>query len=121
MLSAPDKALLVKLFLHERGISDHCLAKLESWRIEHELDDHVKKHVHTLHCCRNGSDCVEAASGTSSAHEAARRLGLPPSSVRNILRRSSSCTHTRCNRAANFCQQIPHKGKAFPKWAASLS
>ncbi|GFS76411.1 uncharacterized protein TNCV_1620491 [Trichonephila clavipes] len=28
----------------------------------------------------------EAASGTSSAREAARRLGLPPSSVRNILR-----------------------------------
>ncbi|GFW00953.1 DUF4817 domain-containing protein [Trichonephila clavipes] len=29
----------------------------------------------------------KAASGTSSAREAARRLGLPPSSVRNILRR----------------------------------
>ncbi|GFW80531.1 uncharacterized protein TNCV_2416331 [Trichonephila clavipes] len=29
----------------------------------------------------------EASSGTSSAREAARRLGLPPSSVRNILRR----------------------------------
>ncbi|GFW79105.1 uncharacterized protein TNCV_3631361 [Trichonephila clavipes] len=29
----------------------------------------------------------EAASGTSSAREAARRLGLPPSSVHNILRR----------------------------------
>ncbi|GFX41631.1 uncharacterized protein TNCV_3110271 [Trichonephila clavipes] len=29
----------------------------------------------------------EAASGTSSAREAARRLGLSPSSVRNILRR----------------------------------
>ncbi|GFT50896.1 hypothetical protein TNCV_1701991, partial [Trichonephila clavipes] len=26
----------------------------------------------TLHCCQNGSDCVEAASGTSSAREAAR-------------------------------------------------
>ncbi|GFU30718.1 uncharacterized protein TNCV_1444401 [Trichonephila clavipes] len=29
----------------------------------------------------------EAASGTSSVREAARRLGLPPSSVHNILRR----------------------------------
>ncbi|GFV59071.1 hypothetical protein TNCV_4422471 [Trichonephila clavipes] len=29
----------------------------------------------------------EAASGTSSASETARRLGLPPSSVRNILLR----------------------------------
>ncbi|GFU63486.1 uncharacterized protein TNCV_5047251 [Trichonephila clavipes] len=29
----------------------------------------------------------EAASGTNSAREAARRLGLPPSSARNILRR----------------------------------
>ncbi|GFV38839.1 hypothetical protein TNCV_1004811 [Trichonephila clavipes] len=24
---------------------------------------------------------------------------------------SSSCTHTNCNRAMNFCQQIPHRGK----------
>ncbi|GFS85690.1 hypothetical protein TNCV_4278671 [Trichonephila clavipes] len=23
---------------------------------------------------------------------------------------SSSCTHTNCNRAMNFCQQIPHRG-----------
>ncbi|GFT32324.1 uncharacterized protein TNCV_4483621 [Trichonephila clavipes] len=30
---------------------------------------------------------TEAASGTNSAREAARRLGLSPSSVRNILRR----------------------------------
>ncbi|GFT71611.1 DUF4817 domain-containing protein [Trichonephila clavipes] len=54
----------------------------------------------------------EAASGTSSAREAARRLGLPPSSVRNIQSiNQSSCTHTNCNRAMNFCQQIPHRGK----------
>ncbi|GFU93997.1 hypothetical protein TNCV_3846081, partial [Trichonephila clavipes] len=44
----------------------------------------LERSTRTLHCCRNGSDCVEAASGTSSAREAARRLGLPPSSVRNI-------------------------------------
>ncbi|GFV12807.1 uncharacterized protein TNCV_4476321 [Trichonephila clavipes] len=33
------------------------------------------------------ANASEAASGTSSAREAARRLGLPPSSVRNINRR----------------------------------
>ncbi|GFX04472.1 uncharacterized protein TNCV_900021 [Trichonephila clavipes] len=44
----------------------------------------------------------ETASGTNSAREAARRLGLPPSSVRNILRRILSCAHTNCNRAMNF-------------------
>ncbi|GFW43871.1 hypothetical protein TNCV_2855041 [Trichonephila clavipes] len=32
---------------------------------------------------------------------------------------SSSCTHTNCNRAMNFCQQIPHRGEAFVKWAFS--
>ncbi|GFV88485.1 hypothetical protein TNCV_1242981 [Trichonephila clavipes] len=41
----------------------------------------------TLHCCRNGSDCVRSSFRTNSAREAARRLGLPPSSFRNILRR----------------------------------
>ncbi|GFW13925.1 hypothetical protein TNCV_4700601 [Trichonephila clavipes] len=53
----------------------------------------------------------EAASGTNSAREAARRLGLPPSSVRNILRRIFQLYHTNCNRAMNFCQQIPHRRK----------
>ncbi|GFT44520.1 hypothetical protein TNCV_11551 [Trichonephila clavipes] len=52
----------------------------------------------------------EAASGTSSAREAARRLGLLQSSFRIFLE-SSSCTRTNCNCAMNFCQQIPHRGK----------
>ncbi|GFY30179.1 DUF4817 domain-containing protein [Trichonephila clavipes] len=57
------------------------------------------------------ANASEAASGTSSAREAARRLGLPPSSFRNILRRILQLYCTKCNRAMNFCQQIPHRGK----------
>ncbi|GFV19339.1 hypothetical protein TNCV_4240671 [Trichonephila clavipes] len=66
----------------------------------------------TLHCCRNGSVASEAASGTSSARGATERLGLPPSSVRNILCRIPPAVPIQnCNRAMNFCQQIPHRGK----------
>ncbi|GFT94034.1 uncharacterized protein TNCV_1614361 [Trichonephila clavipes] len=41
------------------------------------------------HCIAVEKEVIasEAASGTSSAREAARRLGLPPSSVHNIVRR----------------------------------
>ncbi|GFW89920.1 uncharacterized protein TNCV_4196081 [Trichonephila clavipes] len=54
----------------------------------------------------------EAASGTSSAREAARRLGFYHHHLSAIFFvESSSCTHTNCNRAMNFCQQIPHRGK----------
>ncbi|GFX50012.1 DUF4817 domain-containing protein [Trichonephila clavipes] len=54
----------------------------------------------------------EAVSGTSSAREAARRLGLPPSSVRNILRRLLQLyPYTLQSCHMNFCQQIPHRGK----------
>ncbi|GFX41050.1 hypothetical protein TNCV_2217481 [Trichonephila clavipes] len=57
----------------------------------------------------------EAASGTSSAREAAKRLGLPPSSARNILRRILQLYPYNCNRAMNFCQQIPHEPRGLVK------
>ncbi|GFY21229.1 uncharacterized protein TNCV_3992731 [Trichonephila clavipes] len=50
----------------------------------------------------------EAASGTSSAREAARRLGLPPSSVRNILRRILQLYPYKLQ---SCHEQIPHRGK----------
>ncbi|GFV23537.1 uncharacterized protein TNCV_3954171 [Trichonephila clavipes] len=53
----------------------------------------------------------EAASGTNSAREAARRLGLPPSSVRNILRRILQLYPYKLQSCHEFCQQIPHRGK----------
>ncbi|GFU95403.1 DUF4817 domain-containing protein [Trichonephila clavipes] len=45
----------------------------------------------------------EAASGTSSAREAARRLGLRDHHLSAIFFvESSSCAHTNCNHAMNF-------------------
>ncbi|GFW84689.1 uncharacterized protein TNCV_2597341 [Trichonephila clavipes] len=49
----------------------------------------------------------EAASGTNSACEAWAYHHL--STI--FFVESSSCTHTNCNRAMNFSQQIPHRGK----------
>ncbi|GFW37160.1 hypothetical protein TNCV_5020581 [Trichonephila clavipes] len=67
MLSAPDKALLVSQSL----LKLPCLKEARAPCIAVEME----------------AIASEAASGTSSAREAARQLGLPPSSVRNILRR----------------------------------
>ncbi|GFU71248.1 uncharacterized protein TNCV_3782341 [Trichonephila clavipes] len=53
----------------------------------------------------------EAASGTSSASEAARRLGLPPSSVRNILLRILQLYPYKLKSCHELCQQIPNRGK----------
>ncbi|GFU24280.1 DUF4817 domain-containing protein [Trichonephila clavipes] len=53
----------------------------------------------------------EAASGTSSAREAARRLGLPPLSVRNIHRRLLQLYPYKLQSCHELCQQIPHRGK----------
>ncbi|GFT74444.1 integrase catalytic domain-containing protein [Trichonephila clavipes] len=113
----PWTKLLDQMFiLHERGISDHCLAK---FRVQKnvksgkgpltpasllKLVKHFEKTGKLEDRARAGRPCLkeartsciavemeaiasEAAAGTNSAREAARRLGLPPSSVRNILRR----------------------------------
>ncbi|GFU70232.1 DUF4817 domain-containing protein [Trichonephila clavipes] len=116
MLSAPDKALLVKLFyMNEESatialrkfrvqknvksgkgpLTPACLLKLVK-RFEEtgKLEDRARAGRPCLKEAR--APCIavemeaiasEVASGTSRAREAARRLGLPPSSVRNILRR----------------------------------
>ncbi|GFT48142.1 DUF4817 domain-containing protein [Trichonephila clavipes] len=54
----------------------------------------------------------EAASGTSKLNrEAARRLGLPPSSVRNILRRILQLYPYKLQSCHELFQQIPLRGK----------
>ncbi|GFV89292.1 hypothetical protein TNCV_4151131 [Trichonephila clavipes] len=66
----------------------------------------------TLHCCRNGSDCVE-----TRLQGPAVLVKLPDDWAYHhhlsviFFVESSSCTHTNCNRAMNFLQQIPHRGK----------
>ncbi|GFT51472.1 DUF4817 domain-containing protein [Trichonephila clavipes] len=116
MLSAPYKALLVKLFYINEESATIALGK---FRVQKNVKSgkgpltpagllkFVKRFEETGKLedrARAGRPCLkearapciavemeaiasEAASGTNSAREAARRLGLPPSSFRNILRR----------------------------------
>ncbi|GFV06030.1 DUF4817 domain-containing protein [Trichonephila clavipes] len=61
----------------------------------------------------------EAASGTSSAREAARRLGLPPSSVRNILRRILQVYSYKLQSCQELLPADTAQREAFAKWAFS--
>ncbi|GFW84156.1 DUF4817 domain-containing protein [Trichonephila clavipes] len=61
----------------------------------------------------------EAASGTSSASEAARRLGLPPSSVRNILRRILQLYPYKLQSCHGLLPAYTAQREAFAKWAFS--
>ncbi|GFX42045.1 uncharacterized protein TNCV_353521 [Trichonephila clavipes] len=61
----------------------------------------------------------EAASGTSSAHEAASRLGLPPSSVRNILRRLLQLYPYKLQSCHELLPADTAQREAFVKWAFS--
>ncbi|GFX33109.1 uncharacterized protein TNCV_5042771 [Trichonephila clavipes] len=96
MLSAPDKALLVKLFyMNEELATMRKLKNVKSGKgplTAAGLLKHVKRFEETgtnaragttikctLHCCRNGSDCPKQLQGPA--------IDLPPSSVHNILRR----------------------------------
>ncbi|GFT65479.1 hypothetical protein NPIL_192681 [Nephila pilipes] len=49
----------------------------------------------------------ESAVGTSRAREAGRRLGLPPSSIRNILMEFLISIHTDYSLSMNFYHRIP--------------
>ncbi|GFU64350.1 DUF4817 domain-containing protein [Trichonephila clavipes] len=145
MLSAPDKALLVKLFYMNEESATIALRK---FRVQKNVKSAkgpltsagllklVKRFEETGKLedraqagrpCLKETPCIavemetiasEAASGTSSAGEAARRLGLPPSSVRNILRllqlypyKLQSCYELL---PADTAQRV-----AFAKWAFS--
>ncbi|GFW19759.1 DUF4817 domain-containing protein [Trichonephila clavipes] len=61
----------------------------------------------------------EAASGTSSAREAARRLGLPPSSVHNILRRILQLYPYKLQSCNELLAADTGHREAFAKWAFS--
>ncbi|GFY19963.1 uncharacterized protein TNCV_2146561 [Trichonephila clavipes] len=61
----------------------------------------------------------EAASGTNSAREAARRLGLPPSSVRNILRRILQLYPYKLQSCHELFPADTAQREAFAKWAYS--
>ncbi|GFT36179.1 uncharacterized protein TNCV_4778161 [Trichonephila clavipes] len=61
----------------------------------------------------------EAASGTSSAREAARRLGLAPSSVRNILRRILQLYPYKLQSCHELLPADTAQREAFSKWAFS--
>ncbi|GFV07948.1 uncharacterized protein TNCV_2620091 [Trichonephila clavipes] len=61
----------------------------------------------------------ETASGTNSAREAARRLGLPPSSVRNILRRILQLYPYKFQSCHELLPADTAQREAFAKWAFS--
>ncbi|GFV46610.1 uncharacterized protein TNCV_4201 [Trichonephila clavipes] len=61
----------------------------------------------------------KAASGTSSAREAARRLGLPPSSVRNILRRILQLYPYKLQSCHELLPADSAQREAFAIWAFS--
>ncbi|GFT35320.1 DUF4817 domain-containing protein [Trichonephila clavipes] len=61
----------------------------------------------------------EAASETSNAREAARRLGLPPSSVRNILRRILQLYRYKLQSCHELLPADTTQREAFAKWAFS--
>ncbi|GFU49437.1 uncharacterized protein TNCV_2308091 [Trichonephila clavipes] len=61
----------------------------------------------------------EAASGTNNAREATRRLCLPPSSVRNILRRILQLYPYKLQSCHELLPADTAQRKAFAKWAFS--
>ncbi|GFX61687.1 uncharacterized protein TNCV_2591301 [Trichonephila clavipes] len=61
----------------------------------------------------------EADSGTSSAREGARRLGLPPSSVHNILRRILQLYPYKLQSCYELLPADTAQREAFAKWAFS--
>ncbi|GFV51971.1 DUF4817 domain-containing protein [Trichonephila clavipes] len=148
MLSAPDKALLVKLFYMNKESVTIVLRKFRVQknvksgkgpltpadllklvkRFEEigKLEDRARAGRPCLKEAR--APCIavemeaiasEAASGTSSAREAARRLGLPPSSVRNILRRILQLYPCKWQSCHELLPVDTAQREAFAKWAFS--
>ncbi|GFX18162.1 DUF4817 domain-containing protein [Trichonephila clavipes] len=148
MLSAPDKALLVKLFYMNEESATIALRK---FRVQKNVKSgkgpltpsgllkFVKRFEETGKLedrARAGRPCLkearapciavemeaiasEAASGTNSAREAARRLGLPSSSVRNILRRILQLYPYKLQSCHELLPADTAQKEAFAKWAFS--
>ncbi|GFT34789.1 DUF4817 domain-containing protein [Trichonephila clavipes] len=148
MLSAPDKVLLVKLFYMNEESTTIALRKfrvqknvksgkgpltpagllkfVKRFEETGKLEDRARAGRPCLKEAR--APCVavemeaiasEAASGTNSAREAARRLGLPPSSVRNILRRILQLYPYKLQSCHELLPADTAQRKAFAKWAFS--
>ncbi|GFY03466.1 DUF4817 domain-containing protein [Trichonephila clavipes] len=148
MLSAPDKALLVKLFYMNEESATIALRK---FRVQKNVKSRkgpltpagllklVKSFEETGKLedrARAGRPCLkearapyiafemeaiasEAASRNSSAREAARRLGLPQSSVRNILRRILQLYPYKLQSCHELLPADTAQREAFAKWAFS--
>ncbi|GFX93637.1 DUF4817 domain-containing protein [Trichonephila clavipes] len=148
MLSAPDKALLVKLFYMNEESATIALRKFRIQknvkcgkgpltsagllklfkRFEEtgKLEDRARAGRLCLKEARAACIAVEmeaiaseAASGNSSAREAARRLGLPPSSVHNILRRILQLYPYKLQSCHELLPADTAQREAFAKWAFS--
>ncbi|GFX11608.1 DUF4817 domain-containing protein [Trichonephila clavipes] len=148
MLSAPDKALLVKLFYMNEESATIALRKfrvqknvksrkgpltpagllklVKSFEETGKLEDRARAGRPCLKEAR--APCIvvemeaiasEAASRTSSAREAARRLGLPQSSVRNILRRILQLYPYKLQSCHELLPADTAQREAFAKWAFS--
>ncbi|GFW76862.1 DUF4817 domain-containing protein [Trichonephila clavipes] len=148
MLNAPDKALLVKLFYMNEESATIALRKfrvqknvksgkgpltpagllklVKRFEETGKLEDRARAGRPCLKEAR--APCIavemeaiasEAASGTSSAREAARRLGLPPSSVRNILRRILQLYPYKLQSCHELLPADTAQREAFAKWAFS--
>ncbi|GFS83190.1 DUF4817 domain-containing protein [Trichonephila clavipes] len=148
MLSAPDKALLVKLFYMNEESATIALRKfrvqknvksgkgpltpaglsklVKTFEETGKLEDRARAGRPCLKEARAPCNAVEmeaiafkAASGTSSAREAARRLGLPPSSVRNILHRILRLYPYKLQSCHELLPADTAQREAFAKWAFS--
>ncbi|GFW82587.1 DUF4817 domain-containing protein [Trichonephila clavipes] len=146
MLSAPDKALLVKLFYMNKESATIALRKfrvqknvksgkspitpagllnlVKRFEETGKLEDRARAGRPCLKEARAPyiaveMDASEAASGTSSAREAARRLGLPPSSVHNILRRILQLYPYKLQSCHELLPADTAQREAFAKWAFS--
>ncbi|GFU73792.1 DUF4817 domain-containing protein [Trichonephila clavipes] len=147
MLSAPDKALLVKLFYMNEESATIALRK---FRVQENVKSGkgpltpagllklVKRFEETGKLedrARAGRPCLketrapciavemeaiasEAASGTSDS-EAARRLGLPPSSDRNIFRRILQLYPYKLQSCHELLPAYTSQREAFAKWTFS--
>ncbi|GFS86043.1 DUF4817 domain-containing protein [Trichonephila clavipes] len=148
MLNAPDKALSVKLFYMNEESATIALRKfrvqknvksgkgpltpagllklVKRFEETGKLEDRARAGRPCLKEAR--APCIavemeaiasEAASGTSSAREAARRLGLPPSSVRNILCRILPLYPYKLQSCHELLPADTAQREAFAKWAFS--
>ncbi|GFY09683.1 uncharacterized protein TNCV_381771 [Trichonephila clavipes] len=110
MLSAPDKALLLVNRFEEAGkLEDPARAGRPC----------LKEACSPCIAVKMEAIAYEAASGTSSAREAARRLGLPPSSVRNILRRILQLYPYKLQSCHELLPADTAQREAFANWAFS--